>query len=193
MPYPVNIHYETNVSRGKVDKYVRLQTHTKPTFLIRNSPLKSANKQQTTNFSFFHIALIATILLFLLTTGSSSFAADDDYLRSLEAESTDQSSTTSTSKPGNKSGNNYLDSLSAEAESSANVSTNAQHGDDFNKQLKKMEQFLKHSKPSTYKFYKKLSKKKQERIFEKYAADKSDPDSQLSHLKKQVMDAYFKK
>lgn len=170
--------------------YLKLSTHIKPTFYVGNNPLKTFLKLQTRHCSFLHVTTFTPILLFLLAASSSSLAADDDYLRSLEAESNNsRNTTTNTSKPGN----NYLDALSAEAESSASISTNTQRDDTYNKQLKKMERLLKTNKPSTYKFYKKLSKEKKIRIFEHYAVDKSDADTRLSHLKKQVMDAYFNK
>ena len=145
------------------------------------------NKSRTNRSTFLHNAALLTALGCLLVISSSSFAADDDYLRSLEAES--NNAATSPSEPSN----NYLDALSAEAESSSNVSTSTQHDETYNKQLEEMELFLKNNKPSTYKFYKKLSKKNKARVFEHYAEDKSEPETRLSHLKKQVMDAYFKK
>jgi len=164
--------------------------NTKPTHFVRNSTLKNTvlKISQTTNATFLRLASLSAILIFPLTVIRPSFAADDDYLRSLNDESNGLSNTTTTSGKSN----NYLDALSEEAESSSKVST-SQHDDDYYKALKKMEEFLKTKKPSTYKFYKKLTPKKQTRVFEHYSADKSDPDARLTHLKKQVMDAYFKK
>ena len=118
---------------------------------------------QTTAAAFLRLASLTAILIFPLTVISPSFAADD-----------------------------YLDALSEEAESSSKVSA-SQHDDAYFKAKEKMEEFLKTKKPSTYKFYKKLTPKKQARVFEHYNADKSDTDTRLTHLKKQVMDAYFKK
>jgi len=131
---------------------------------------------------------LLTIFGCLLAISSASYAADDDYLRSLEAESNNSSTSVSSG-----SGNNYLDALSAEADASAKVSSGKQNDPDYDKNLKKMESLLKSKKPSTYKFYIKLSKNKKGLIFEQYSADKSDPDNRLSRLKKHVMDVYFKK
>lgn len=146
------------------------------------------NKAQTNRAYFIRIPALLTIFGCLLAISSSSFAADDDYLRLLEAESNTSRNTASSG-----SGDNYLDALSAEADASAMVSSGKQHDADYDINLKKMESLLKSKKPSTYKFYKKLSKKKQALVFEQYTADKSDPDNRLSRLKKHVMDVYFKK
>ena len=146
------------------------------------------DKAQTNRITFYRAPALLTILGCLLAICSASYAADDDYLRSLEAESNNSSDSVSSGP-----GDNYLDALSAEAASSAKVSTGAPHGEDYNKNLKKMETLLQSKKPSTFKFYKKLSKKNQALIFEHYTADKSDPDNRLSRLKKDVMDIYFNK
>ena len=153
---------------------------------MKNTALKIS---QTINATFLRLVSLAAILIFPLTVISPSFAADDDYLRSLNDESNGISNTTT---PSGKS-SNYLDALSEEAEASSKVSTGTQHDDAYLKAKEKMEELLQNKKPSTYKFYKKLTPKKKARVFEHYNADKSDTDTRLTHLKKQVMDAYFKK
>ena len=154
---------------------------------MKNTALKKTRINRTTPL---HPATSGAVLIFLLAAINPSFAADDDYLRSLESES--NNSRSATTNPSG-TGNNYLDALSDEAESSSKVSTGAQHDEAYFREMKNMEELLKNKKPSTYKFYKKLNPKKQARIFEHYMADNSDSDTRLSHLKKQVMDTYFKR
>lgn len=129
-------------------------------------------------------------MICLLFISRPGFAADDAYLRSLEAESNNSRTATSNSSG---SVNNYLDALSEEAEASAKISAGSQHDDDYFRDMEKMESLLRSKKPSTYTFYKKLSPKNQARVFEYYAADKSGSSDRLTHLQKQILDAYFKK
>ena len=140
-------------------------------------------------YLFPHItALLPTVLC--LITVSPAFAADDTYLRALEGESgNNRSSSTASSK----SESSYLDALSDEAESSAHVQINDQHDEAYYNNQKKMVEMLKLERPSTYKFYTKLTPKNKTRVFEKYIADDTGTDDRLSHLQKNIMDLYFKK
>ncbi|MDT8382887.1 MAG: hypothetical protein RRB22_00570 [Gammaproteobacteria bacterium] len=134
--------------------------------------------------------LSAPLLCLLVTVSFPGFAADDDYLRSLEAESSNSGNKT-TATPA--VGSNYLDALSAEAASSSSIVTTDQHDDAYYQALEKMAALIKDKKPSTYKFYEKLSLEDQARIFDDYRAATSTPDQRLSHVQKRVMDLYFKK
>ena len=87
--------------------------------------------------------------------------------------------------------NNYLDELASEAQSTAVVNQKSQLSSTEKKQLKEMEDLLQTEKPSTYKYYAKLDKKKKERAFKAYANDQSDLEERLHHLQKKVMDLYF--
>lgn len=85
----------------------------------------------------------------------------------------------------------YLDELSKEAESTANVSTNTQLDDKQKKEFEEMEALLETERPSTYKFYIKLYPKNKQHVFQTYASDPSDQDDRMTHLQKKVMDLYF--
>ena len=87
--------------------------------------------------------------------------------------------------------NDYLDELASEAQSTAVVTQKSQLNSAEKKQLKEMEDILKTKKPSTYKYYSKLDKKKKERAFKTYANDQSGKTERLHHLQKKVMDLYF--
>jgi paraquat-inducible protein B len=87
--------------------------------------------------------------------------------------------------------NDYLDELASEAKSTASVSKKNQLSSSEKKQFEEMEALLKTEKPSTYKYYVKLDKKKKERAFKAYAKDSSDSEERLHHLQKTVMDLYF--
>ena len=87
--------------------------------------------------------------------------------------------------------NNYLDELASEAQSTAVVNQKSQLSSTEKKQLKEMEDLLQTEKPSTYKYYAKLDKKKKERAFKAYANDQSGLEERLHHLQKKVMDLYF--
>ncbi len=130
------------------------------------------------------------LLAFSLITVSTAFAADDAYLSALEGESGGNHSSSTTSS---KSGDSYLDALSDEAESSANVHTGEQHDDAYYENQKKMVEMLRIERPSTYKFYTKLTPKNKARVFEKYNTDDADTGDRLSHLQNHIMDIYFKK
>lgn len=132
-------------------------------------------------------ALLFTLLC--LTAANQAFAADDAYLRALEGESGGNSSSSASSS---KSGGSYLDALSDEATSSGQVHSGEQHDETYYENQKKMVETLRLERPSTYKFYTRLTPKNQTQIFEKYSADESDTGDRLSHLQKHIMDLYFK-
>lgn len=87
--------------------------------------------------------------------------------------------------------NNYLDELASEAKSTASVNKKSQLSSTEKEQFEEMEALLKTEKPSTYKYYVKLDKKKKERVFKAYSSDQSDSDERLRHLQTKVMDLYF--
>lgn len=87
--------------------------------------------------------------------------------------------------------NDYLDELASEAEATANVSPDKPLDASEQEQFKKMEALIKDKKPSTYRFYRKLSTKNKERAFKYFSNDSSKMKKRMSHLKKKVMDLYF--
>lgn len=123
--------------------------------------------KKTTQTNLYLIPRLTTYLLAILflSTVNPAFAADDGY----------------------------LDALSEEAESSAHVRGAEKHDEAYYDNQKKMVEMLKLERPSTYKFYTKLTPKNKTRVFEKYMTDDSDLDNRLSHLQKHIMDMYFKK
>jgi hypothetical protein len=178
------------------DTDVRQAPHNKPINFVGNSTLhttlnnKAKKNIRKNDCTGLHFAGFIATMICLLAISKPSLAADDDYLRSLENESTNsRTSTTNTSG----SSSNYLDALSAEAEASAKVATGDQHDEAYYKKMKKMEAVLEEKKPSTFKFYKKLTPKKQALVYDHYAADESDSGDRLSHLQKKIMDIYFKR
>ena len=135
------------------------------------------------------LAIFTAAMICLIASNSQAFAANDDYLSSLEGEA---SSGRSTAVKIAQSSGDYMDELSTESESTAHVPANAQHDPEYDKNLAAMEKLLKIEKPSTYKFYKKLYPKYKAQVFERYAADKSDQQKRLSKIQKNVMGLYFK-
>lgn len=87
--------------------------------------------------------------------------------------------------------NDYLDELASEAKSTASVTPKIKLSATEKEQLEAMEALLRTEKPSTYKYYAKLDKKKKERAFKAYASDQSDSEERLRHLQTKVMDLYF--
>lgn len=152
-------------------------------------------KTAHTKFTLFQcltaqLLTLSCLITFSLITVSPVFAADDAYLRALEGESGgNRSSSTGSSK----SGDSYLDALSDEAESSAHVHSGEEHDEAYYENQKKMVETLRLERPSTYKFYTKLTPKNQVRVFEKYSLDDADTNERLSHLQNHIMDLYFKK
>lgn len=149
------------------------------------------NKTRKNPFAPLHSPCLTAFLICLLFAVSCpGLAANNNYLHALEAEA-DNSSNKTTNTPA--AGNNYLDALSAEAASSSSIVTTDQHDDAYYQALEKMAALIKDQKPSTYKFYEKLSPDDQSRVFDDYRADDSTPDQRLSHVQKRVVDLYFKK
>ena len=87
--------------------------------------------------------------------------------------------------------NDYLDELASEAQSTASINKSSQLSSTEKEQKKEMEDLLKSEKPSTFKYYVRLDKKKKERAYKAYADDQSDTKERLHHLQKKVMDLYF--
>ena len=87
--------------------------------------------------------------------------------------------------------NEYLDELASEAEATANISSDKPLDAAEQEQFKKMEALIKEKKPSTYRFYAKLSTKNKERAFKYFSNDSSKMKKRMSHLKKKIMDLYF--
>lgn len=86
---------------------------------------------------------------------------------------------------------NYIDELAVEAEATASVSKQNRLSSSDKQQMQKMETLLKEQKPSTYRYYVKLTKRNKVRAFEQFVDDQSDSKKRLSHLQKKVMDLYF--
>ena len=87
--------------------------------------------------------------------------------------------------------NDYLDELASEAQSTATVNQKSQLSSTEKELLEEMEALLRTEKPSTYKYYAKLDKKKKVRAFKAYTSDQSDFAERLRHLQTKVMDLYF--
>ena len=87
--------------------------------------------------------------------------------------------------------NDYLDALSSEAESTASIKKNSQLDSTEKEQIQKMESLLQAEKPSTYKYYVKLDRRKKVRAFKSFEEDQSVSEERLHHLQKKVMDLYF--
>ena len=83
--------------------------------------------------------------------------------------------------------NDYLDELASEAKSTASVNKKSQLSPTEKKRFEEMEALLKAEKPSTYKYYVKLDKKKKERAFKAYAKDQSDSEERLHHLQRVIL------
>jgi hypothetical protein len=159
---------------------------------FQEATLKNLALTKLTMFQYLTTPLLALscLITFSIITIGPTYAAEDAYLRALKDESGGNSSSSTTSS---KSGDSYLDTLSDEAESSAQVHSGEQHDETYYENQKKMVEMLRLERPSTYKFYTKLTPKNQVRVFEKYNADESDTGDRLSHMQKHIMDIYFKK
>jgi len=153
---------------------------------LKNIPQHTVETPSTRLATQLYFAPIIASLFFILTT-TPALAADDDYLRSLESEA-------SSSAPSKKAsaGDNYLDALSAEAESSAHVTTDTSNVKSAEEQAA-LENFLQKEKPTTFKYYKKLGQQDKKKIVGYYRSDNSDKSTKLSHLRKIILDLYFKR
>jgi len=88
----------------------------------------------------------------------------------------------------------YLDALSSEAENSAHVSPSKQKaGPSENERLVKLEAFLLKEKPTTFKYYEKLSSTDKVRVLVLYESSHDDKKETLAEIRKKVLDLYFKR
>jgi hypothetical protein len=88
----------------------------------------------------------------------------------------------------------YLDALSSEAEDSAHVSSSQQKaGPSENERLVKLEAFLLKEKPTTFKYYEKLSSTDKVTVLVLYESSHADKKETLAELRKKVLDLYFKR
>ena len=85
----------------------------------------------------------------------------------------------------------YLRAL--EAESHSEVRSSNEHDDAYYENQKKMVELLKTERPTTYKFYTKLTPRNKAKVFQQYSADDADMEGRLSHLQKHIMDLYLSK
>ena len=88
----------------------------------------------------------------------------------------------------------YLDALSSEAENSAHVSSSTKKGGPSeNERLVKLEEFLLKEKPTTFKYYEKLSSTDKVKVLVIYESRGADKKETLAVLRKKVLDLYFKR
>lgn len=88
----------------------------------------------------------------------------------------------------------YLDELSSEAEDSAHVSSGKQKGGPSeNERLVKLEEFLLKEKPTTFKYYEKLTLADKVKVLNIYESSQADKKETLATLRKRVLDLYFKR
>lgn len=113
------------------------------------------------------------------------FAQDDEYLRALSSEASASAPPTKVS-----AGSDYLDALSAEAEASAHVATD--NAEAHAKDRREMEALLEKEKPTSFKYYKKLKAQDKTKLAEEYRTDSADKETKLGHLRKKILDLYFK-
>jgi hypothetical protein len=158
---------------------------------FQEATLKNLALTKLTMFQYLTTPLVALscLITFSIITVSPAFAAEDAYLRALKDESGGNPSSSTTTSVSEDS---YLDALSDEAEATSHVHNGEQHDETYYKNQEKMVEMLRLERPSTYKFYTKLTPKKQTQVIEKYSADESDTGNRLSHLQKHIMDLYFK-
>ena len=128
-----------------------------------------------------------TGLLFSLTT-ATSFAADDAYLNALKAEANGRSAPQKVAV-----NEQYLDALSAEAEAGAKIGNGNGNMGASNEVRHEMETLLKEEKPTSFKYYKKLSSKDKAKVAASYSKDTGDKKAKLDHLRHQILDLYFKR
>jgi len=153
--------------------------------------IRDTMKQLPTKFPLQNTPSASLIIpfiasLFFILTASSVLAADDDYLKELESEASDSTSTAT------KGSDDYLSTLSAEAEASAHVADKVKKSADVEEQLV-LEKFLQDKKPTTFKYYKKLNDADKTKIVEYYNSDHADKATRVGHLRKKILDLYFKR
>ncbi len=137
-------------------------------------------------FTLCSFTWIAASLCFMFAA-SPTLATDDDYLRALENEA-------GNSVPSKKVSavDNYLDALSTEAEASAHVPANTDNTKPSQEQLA-LEKRLQKEKPTTFKYYKKLNRWDKATVVALYRADNVDTSTKFDHLRKKILDLYFKR
>ncbi len=136
-----------------------------------------------TLFSFTWII----ISLFFVFATSPTLATGDDYLSVLENKAGNAAPSKKVS-----TADNYLDALSTEAEASAHVPTNTGNAGPSKEQLA-LEKLLKKEKPTTFKYYKKLNHWDKATVVELYRTDNADTPTKFDHLRKKILDLYFKR
>ena len=145
---------------------------------------KKSPKHMPNRFSF--TPLLAGLMFALVVP--SAFSADDDYLRALQMEAQEYSAPLQVALNASD-----LDALSAEAEASAKVK-NGSNDNKVDAVRVEMETLLKHEKPTSYKYYKKLKSHDKKQIAEAYRADTAeDTETKLDNLRKKILDLYFKR
>lgn len=143
----------------------------------KNSPSPSAAAK-------FFVTSLAGLLCAL--TIQPVFSADDEYLRALTSEARGSAAPKKIA-----ASDNYLDALSAEADASAKVDSGNTNTADEDRL--EMEALLKKEKPTSYKYYKKLKPYDKAKLAEAYRADTADTETKLGHLRKKILDLYFKR
>ncbi len=94
--------------------------------------------------------------------------------------------------PSLATGDDYLDALSTEAEASAHVPSNTGNAGPSKEQVA-LEKLLEKEKPTTFKYYKKLNRWDKATVVELYRTDNADTPAKFDHLRKKVLDLYFKR
>ncbi len=89
-------------------------------------------------------------------------------------------------------GDDYLDALSTEAEASAHVPTNTGNTGPSEEQVA-LEKLLQKEKPTTFRYYKKLNRWDKATVVELYRTDNADTPAKFDHLRKKILDLYFKR
>ncbi len=144
---------------------------------------RCSTKTPITLLSFIWII----VSLFFVFATSLTLATTDDYLSVLENEAGN------TAPPKKVSADdNYLDALSTEAEASAHVPTNTGNTGPSKEQLA-LEKLLQKEKPTTFKYYKKLNRWDKATVVELYRTDNADTPTKFDHLRKKILDLYFKR
>ena len=132
------------------------RTILRPTLGLNKSPQCFENRLLSKANSYFAFVLF---IMLALSTPAMVWAGEDDY----------------------------LEQLAAEAENTHTQTKNTKKWDAAKqKQFKKMEKMLANNRPTTYKFYKKLSNEKKEKVFNIHVSK-----NKLSITSKTIMDLYF--
>ncbi len=144
---------------------------------------RCATKMPVTLFS---LTWVIVNLFFIFATGPA-LATGDNYLSELENEAGND-----VSPPKPSTSDSYLDALSTEAEASAHVPINTGNTGPSKEQLA-LEKLLQKEKPTTFKYYKKLNRRDKAAVVELYRTDNADTSAKFDHLRKKILDLYFKR